>query len=98
MTDIDAITPSRSYHTNEFSTDEHVKDVKNPSPFVKTGFNMVPGFVIDSMHTMISGAFLRKLDGFTSNPLEGKWSSTQLAQVEKRLKFYRHCRPCEFDR
>jgi hypothetical protein len=52
-----------SYHTNEFSIDEHVKDVENPSPFVKMGFNMVTGFVIDSCHTMISGAFLRKLDG-----------------------------------
>jgi hypothetical protein len=87
-----------SYHTNEFSIDEHVKDVENPSPFVKMGFNMVTGFVIDSMHTMISGAFFRKLDGFASNPLEGKLSSTQLAQVEKRLKFYRHCHPYEFDR
>jgi hypothetical protein len=93
MTDVDA--PLRN---NEFSIDEHVKDVENPSPFVKMGFNMVTGFVIDSMHTMISGAFLRKLDGFASNPLERKLSSTQLAQVEKRLKFYRHCRPYEFDR
>ena len=64
----------------------------------KIGFNMVTGFVIDSMHTMISGAFLRKLYGFASNPLEEKLGSTQLAQVEKRLKFYRHCRLYEFDR
>ncbi len=97
MKDVDA--PLRtdfyflSYHVNDFSIDEHVKDVENPSPFVRMGFNMVSGFLIDSMHTMLSGAFLRRLEGFASYPLEGKMSTYQLAQVEKRLKFFRSCRP-----
>ena len=86
-TDLDFL----NYHANNFLIYEHVKDVDNQNTFVKMGFNMVTGFLIDSMHTMISGAFLRRLDGSASNPLEGKLSSTQLAQVEKRLKFYRHC-------
>jgi hypothetical protein len=74
-TDLDFL----NYHANNFLIYEHVMNT-----FVKMGFNMVTGFVIDSMHTMISGAFLRRLDGSASNPLEGKLSSTQLAQVEKR--------------
>lgn len=102
MTDVDA--PLRTdvdfltYHTNEFSIDEHVKDVENPSPFVRIGFNMISGFVIDSIDTMISEAFLKRLEGFASNPVEGKLSPNPLAQVEKRLKFFRFCCPYEFDR
>lgn len=87
-----------SYHVSDFCIDEHVKNAENPSPFARMGFNIVSGFVIDSMHTMLSGAILRRLDGLASNPLEGKLSHSQLAMVEKRLKLFRLCRPYEFDR
>lgn len=50
------------------------------------------------MLTILSGNSLRRLEGFELYLLDGKLSPYQLAQVEKRLKNFRSCRPYEFDR
>ena len=66
-TDADFLT----YHVNDYSIDEHLKDPNDLSPFLKLNFPMVSGFVIDPMHTVIEGAFGRRLEGFVSVPGEG---------------------------
>ena len=87
-----------SYHVNDFSRDEHIPDPKDISPFVKINFNMVSGFVIDSMHTVFEGAFSSRLQGLAFHPLEGKLTPRKLAQVEERIQYFKYCKPYEFDR
>ena len=54
---------------------------------------MVSGFAIDPMHTVVEGAFGRRLEGFVSVPGEGKLRSTQIAEANQRIKFFHLCRP-----
>ena len=61
------------------------------SPFLEMKFNMVSGFVIDSMHAVFEGAFLRRLKGLAFVIAEGKLSKIQLAEVSRRLKHYELC-------
>ncbi|KAK4015244.1 hypothetical protein OUZ56_030227 [Daphnia magna] len=93
-TDADFLT----YHVNDYSIDEHLKDPKDVSPFLNVNLPMVSGFVIDPMHTVIEGAFGRRLEGFVFVPAEGKLTSTQIAEANKRIKFFHLCRPYGFDR
>lgn len=51
------------YHVNDFSKDEHINPSKI-SPFVRCNFPMVTGFSIDPLHTMIDGAFGKRIEGF----------------------------------
>ena len=87
-----------TYHVNDISIDEHVTHPHRHYPFVDFGFKMVSGFVIDTMHTVHMGSFLRRLEGLASVAREGKLTETELAAVEKRIEFYRHCRPYDFHR
>jgi hypothetical protein len=93
-TDADFLT----YHVNDYSIDEHLKDPNDVSPFLNVNLPMVSGFVIDPMHTVIEGAFGRRLEGFVFVPAEGKLTSTQIAETNKRIKFFHLCRPYGFDR
>ena len=93
-TDADFLT----YHVNDYSIDEHLKDPNDVSPFLNVNLPMVSGFVIDPMHTVIEGAFGRRLEGFVFVPAEGKLTSTQIAEANKRIKFFHLCRPYGFDR
>ena len=65
-TDADFLT----YHVNDYSIDEHLKDSNDLSPFLKLNFPIVSGFVIDPMHTVIKGAFGRRLEGLY--PYQGR--------------------------
>jgi hypothetical protein len=47
---------------------------------------MVTGLTIDPLHTMIDGAFGKRIEGFASIPLEGKLSPPLLAVVDQRIK------------
>jgi hypothetical protein len=93
-TDADFLT----YHVNDFSVDEHLKDPNDRSPFLDINFPMVTGFVIDPMHTVIEGAFGRRLEGFVSVPAEGKLSTAKITEANRRIKFFHLCRPYGFDR
>jgi hypothetical protein len=86
-----------SYHVNDFSNDDHL-DPNHISPFVRLNHPMVTGFVIDPMHTMIDGAFGRRLIGFASVPGEGKLSKTQLAEVNTRIAVFKSWKVNDFDR
>ena len=86
------------YHVNTVSVDEHVPYPLTPNPFADFGFNMVTGIVIDSMHTVLLGSFLKRLEGFASNPKKGCLSPEKISKIEGRLKFYRFCRSYEFHR
>jgi len=79
-TDADFLT----YHINDYSIDEHLKEPNNLSPFLKLNFPMVSGFVIYPMHTVIEGAFGRRLEGFVSVPGEGKLNSAQISEENQR--------------
>lgn len=83
------------YHVNTVSVDNHVPYPLTPNSFADFGFNMVTGFVIDSMHTVLLVTFLIRLEGFASNPKEGCLSQEKISKIEGRLKFYRFCRPYE---
>jgi hypothetical protein len=83
-TDADFLT----YHVNDYSIDEHLKDPNDVSPFLNVNLPMVSGFVIDPMHTVIEGAFGRRLEGFVFVPAEGKLTSKQIAEANKRIKFF----------
>ena len=85
------------YHVNDFSKDEHVNPSKI-SPFVRCNFPMVTGFTIDPLHTMIDGAFGKRIEGFASIPLEGKLSPPLLAVVDQRIKIFKLFKTKEFDR
>ncbi len=61
-----------TYHVNDFSVDEHLKDPNDSSPFLDINFPMVTGFVIDPMHTVIEGAFGRRLEGFHTGIRTGR--------------------------
>lgn len=87
-----------SYHVNDVSIDEHIPDPRKRSPFVALNFPMVTGFVIDSMHTMIEGAFGRRLEGLAKIPSEEQLSKTKLAEIERRLAIFRTWRVNDFDR
>ena len=87
-----------TYHTNDISIDEHITHPEIPNPFVDFGFKMVSGFVIDTMHTVHLGALLRRLEGFAFKVLEGKLTDDQLSEIERRIEFFRHCRPYDFHR
>ena len=50
------------------------------------------------MHTVIEGAFGRRLEGFVSIPGEGKLSSAQISEENQRIKYFHLCRPYGFDR
>ncbi|EFX62643.1 hypothetical protein DAPPUDRAFT_120024 [Daphnia pulex] len=93
-TDVNFLT----YHTNSLSGDEHLKDIRDVNPFVKIDFPMVTGFIIDPMHTGIEGAFSRRFEGFILVPEEGKLSSSKIDEADRRIKFFRLCRPFGFDR
>jgi hypothetical protein len=86
-----------SYHVNDFSDDDHL-DPNLISPFVRLNFPMVTGFVIYPMHTMIEGAFGRRLVGFASVPSEGKLNKTELAEVNTRIAVYKSWKVNDFDR
>ena len=85
------------YHVNDFSKDEHMNPSKI-SPFVRCDFPMVTGFPIDPLHTMIDGAFGRRIEGFASIPLEDKLSPPLLAVVDQRVKIFKLFKTKEFDR
>jgi hypothetical protein len=93
-TDADFLT----YYVNDYSIDEYLKDPNDLSPFLKLNFPMVSGFAFDPMHIVIEGAFGRRLESFVSVPGEGKLRSTQIAEANQRIKFFRLCRPYGFDR
>ena len=88
-----------TYHVNDYSIDEHLKDPNDLSPFLKLNFPMVSGFVIDPMRTVIDeGVFGRRLEGFVSVPGKGKLSTAQIAEENQRIKYFYLCRPYGFDR
>jgi hypothetical protein len=93
-TDTDFLT----YHASKFSADDHLKDPTDISPFVEMNFPMVTGFVIDPMHTAVEGAFGRRLEGFIFVSGEGKLSSAQVAEADRRMGHFNFCRPYGFDR
>ena len=61
------------------------------SPFVAVIFPMVADFTVEVMHTMYSGAFGRRLEGFTSGTSEGKLSTYQIKSINQRLLGFRTC-------
>ncbi|XP_045026785.1 uncharacterized protein LOC123470533 [Daphnia magna] len=87
-----------TYYVNQFSEDDHLKDPTDVSPFKEINCRMVTCFIIDPMHTVIEGAFGRRLEGFVFVSGEGKLSTTKIAEADKRIKFFHACRPEEFDR
>lgn len=87
-----------SYHVNDVSNDEHIPDPRKRSPFLDINFPMVTGFVIDSMHTLIEGAFGRRLEGFANIPKEEQLSKSKLAEVESRLAYFKKWKVNDFDR
>lgn len=91
-TDEDFLT----YHLSEHSVDDHIPDPFDRSPFLDIDFPMVTGFVVDSMYSVIAGAFMRRIEGFAFVESEGKLRHAQIEQVSQRLKYYRSCRPSEF--
>ncbi len=93
-TDADFLT----YHVNDYSIDEHLKDPNDLSPFLDINFPMVSGFVIDPMHTVVEGAFGRRLEGFILVPGEGKLSNAKIDEANQRIKYFHLCRPYGFDR
>ncbi len=76
------------YDTNSLSGDEHSKDMRDVSPFVKIDFPMVTGFIIDPMHTGIEVAFSRRFEGFILVPEEEKLSSSKIDEADRRIKFF----------
>ena len=93
-TDIDFLT----YHTNQFSFDDHLKDPTDVSPFLEIGCQMVTAFIFDPMHTAIDGAFGRRFEGLILVTGEGKLTSSQVAEADKRMKYFHLCLPYGFDR
>ena len=87
-----------TYHVNDFSKDQHLPNSALPSPFLVINFPMVSGFVLDPMHTVYEGAFLKRLVRFVSMASEGNLSKWDLTLIDRRLKYYRKCRPSEFNR
>ena len=87
-----------TYHKGSLYGDEHLKDIRDVSPFVKMDFSMVTGFIIEPMHTGIEGAFSWRFEGFILVPEEGKLSSAKIEEADRRIKFFHLCRPFGFDR
>jgi hypothetical protein len=87
-----------TYHVNDFSVDEHLKDSNDRSPFLDINFPMVTGFVINPMHTVTEGAFGRRLEGFVSVAAEGKLSTAKITEANRRIKFFQMFRAYGFDR
>ncbi len=59
---------------------------------------MVTAFIIDPMHTAIDGAFGRRFEGLILVTGEGKLTSSQVAEADKRMKYFHLCLPYGFDR
>lgn len=87
-----------SYHVNDISVDEHIPNPRRMSPFLDISFPMVSGFVIDPMHTMLEGAFGRRLEGLANVRDEGKLTKTQLVEVNRRICLYKNWKVNDFDR
>lgn len=102
MLDVDA--PLRrddeylTYCVGDESSDGHIPDPTDESPFLQINFPMVTGFVIDPMHTFFAGALSRRLVGIAKHRYEGQVNLNQRTDIEARLKIFRTCKPYEFDR
>lgn len=94
-TDEDFLT----YTGDDHSQDNHVLNANDVSPFVHfPEFGMVSGFVIDSMHTMEGGAFLRILVNLVHHKEEGGLDKKSLGELDRRIMIVQQCKPNEFDR
>ena len=87
-----------NYHEHTDCEDDHIPNISDRSPFLDNDFPMISGFVIDPMHTVHGGSFLRLLEGLVKVPAEGKLSNHLLARVDKKLSLFKACKPIEFDR
>ncbi|XP_045024703.1 uncharacterized protein LOC123469643 [Daphnia magna] len=87
-----------SYCKSDDCPDEHLNGHNDLSPFLDLNFPMVTGFVVEPMHTFYAGCVGGRLKGLAYNPNEHKLSSSQLKQVDQRLKLFEKCKPLEFER
>ena len=87
-----------SYCKSDGCPDEHRNGHHDLSPFLEWNFPMVTGFVVEPMHTFYARCVGGRLKGIACNPNEGKLSSSQLKQVDQRLKLFKKCKPLELER
>ena len=86
-----------TYCKSDENPDEHIPNFYDLSPFSEIDFNMVTGFIIDSMHTLYV-AFSRRLQGITSIKHEGRIKAELLAAADACLLLFKKCKSLEFDR
>lgn len=86
-----------TYYRNGNSLDDPLSNPDIRSPLADY-LDMVTGFSIDTMHSVLGGGLRRRLFGISSLKHEGKLSYTKLCQIDAMLKLFEECVPVEFDR
>lgn len=87
-----------TYRISPDSSDDHVHQNCEDTPFFQFGFGCVSGFAIDPMHTMHAGAFGRRMKGIAFVKAEGQLSKELLTIVNHRILMFQQCKTSDFER